>query len=393
MKLLFLTSRLPFPPDRGDRLRTYQFLRQFSREHHVTLVSFISDEKERLLADNLSDYCDEMVLVPLAPWESLVNVALNVWRSLPMQTLFYQSHQMEKRVEDLLAATSFDVAYVHLFRMAPYLAHHPEIYRILDLTDLISHELQASIPFQSVPWQLIYRFELPRIVAYEQQISRLYDETWFISHRDRELFYAQSLQPNSMVVPNGIDEEFFTLSRDLADPRTLLFIGHLEVRHNIDAATFMAEEIMPIILQEVPGCKFLIAGAGSTHKVRKLERFPGVKVIGYVPDLKTVFSACAISVAPLRFSAGMQNKVVQSLASGLPVVTTSEVSDGLGTLQGRDLLVADDALTFAAQLLRLLKDEDLREGLGRAGRAYVKANFSSRPAIDRLKTIGYQIKD
>jgi polysaccharide biosynthesis protein PslH len=392
MRILFLTSRLPYPPDRGDRLRTYQFLRLFAQMHEVTLVSFFTNEMERSMARNLASYCEDMHLLPLPTWKSVANVALNLWRDLPLQTIYYQSRQMEKTIFYLLTSSSFELAYVHLFRMANYLVNYPQIYRVLDLTDLISYEIQSSIPYQPIPWRYLYQIESQRIARYEKQIASQFDETWFISQRDLDLFMEEGPQVNSWIVPNSIDEELFSLRQDSPDPLKLLFVGHLEVRHNIDAVRYMAEKVLPLILKEAPDVQLLIVGAGDKKKVMPLDHLPGVKVLGYVTDLRTVFRQCSIAVAPLRFSAGIQNKVIESMAAGLPVVTTSDVSAGLGTVPERDLLVADEAKGFANQTLRLINDQELQEDLGRAGRAFTKAHFSLRLAIDRLKAIQDQIK-
>ncbi len=387
MKLLFLTSRLPYPPNRGDRLRTYQFLRLFSREHAVTLVSFIAHQKERLLAEELAQYCRDIHLIYLPAWKSSASVAQNVWRDLPFQTLYYRSRQMEQTIDDLLSAQSFDVAYVHLFRMAPYLMDRPEVYRILDLTDLISYEIRSSLPYQTTPWRALYRLEEPRIARYEQRAASHFDEVWFISKRDRDLFAKGRRQAHLQVVPSGIDEKFFCIDGASSDVSRLLFVGNLDVKHNIDAAWYMAEEIMPIVLREVPECELLIVGAGKGHRVLELDHRQGVQVVGYVPNLLDVISGSAISVAPLRFSAGIQFKVVESMAASLPVVTTSSVSAGLGTEPGRDLLVADSANDFARKVICLLKDRGLRQRLGRAGQVYVQTHITSQTAIDRLRAI------
>ena len=392
MRILFLTSRLPYPPERGDRFRTYQFLRLFARDHEVTLLSFIANEQDRQNAAHLTPYCEEIRLLPLPPWKSGKNVAMNVWRDFPMQALYYRSRSMQNLVDDLLSSSSFDLAYVHLFRMAQYLDNHPEIYRILDLTDLISFEIRSSIPYQSAVWQLIYRFELPRIAKYEKHIAAYFNEVWFISSRDRDLFIEDGRRLNTQVVPHVIGENFTSLRQNLAGPLKLLFVGHLEVRHNVDAVTYMAKQIMPYILRELPEVEFQIVGAGDTGKVIALDRLPGVRVTGYVSDLKTVFRQNAIAVAPLRYSAGVQTKVVESMAAGLPVVTTSNVNAGLGTLPGRHLLVADTNLDFAAQVLKLARDELLEKRLAEAGRVYVKTYFSSQAARDRLDAIHEKIK-
>jgi glycosyltransferase involved in cell wall biosynthesis len=247
------------------------------------------------------------------------------------------------------------------------------------------------LPHLTTPWRTLYRFEEPRIARYEQYVASRFDDVWFISQRDRDLFIEGGQAAPFHVIPNSIDEDLFLLDQISPDASNLLFVGHLDVNHNIDAAKYMAEEVMPIILRDVPECQLQIVGAGSGKKLLGLQKLPGVRVVGYVPDLRIVFAKSAISVAPLRFSAGIQNKVIESMAAGLPVVTTGSVSAGLGTEPEQDLLVADNAKAFAWQVIRLLQDEHLRRRLGGAGRAFVKTHFSSRPAINRLDAISDQI--
>ncbi len=387
MRLIFLTSRLPFPPDRGDRVRTYSFLRHFSREHDITLLSFIANDNERLLAKELAPYCEEMHLVRLPRWKSALSAALNGWRDVPLQTLYYRSRQMAAVIDHLLASRPIDAAYVHLFRMAPYLENRPELYRILDFTDLISYELRTSLPYQSTLWRSLYRLEEPRIARYEKAVGAQFNEVWFISERDRELYGQSEQQVRQQVIPNSIDEVLLMVDPQGIDSSKLLFVGHLEVNHNVDAARYLAREIMPLIRSEIPDCELQIVGAGDKGRVADLDNLPGVSVLGFVPDLRSVFVECAISVAPLRFSAGIQVKVVQAMAAGLPVVTTGAVCMGVGAEPGRDLLVADDAHDFAGQVIRLLQDRQLRRQIGAAGRDFVRIQFTSQAAVERLRDI------
>jgi sugar transferase (PEP-CTERM/EpsH1 system associated) len=387
MRILFLTSRLPYPPDRGDKRRTNQFLKLFAGEHSVTLVSFIAEERERLLAEELRPYCDEMHLVHLPFRRSLLNVALNFWRDMPLQTLYYRSPQMERLLYNLLSQQPFDLAYVHLFRMAPYLMEDDQIYRILDFTDLISYELRLSIPYHSGVWRSIYRFEEPRIARFERRIASKFNEAWFISSRDRDLYQADEDKTELYVIPSFTDNNLFDLELAASDAPNLVFVGNMDVMHNIDAARYLVYEIMPHILSQFPECYLLIAASGEGKEVRKMSGLPGVRVLDYREDLRTVFAKSTVAVAPLRFSAGIQFKIIEPMAAGLPVVTSSNATAGLGAIPGQELLVADDAQAFAEQVMLLLNDKRLRRRIGSAGRKFVQTNFSTRRAADRLRRI------
>ena len=199
MRILFLTARLPYPPTRGDRLRAYHFLRVLSREHRLTLLSFIGDEGEAAHLSPLRVFCEDIQLVHRAPWQSTLGAAAGLWRPLPLQSLYYRSPVMQGAVDRLLARTPFDAVYVHLFRMAQYVSARYRPYRILDLTDAISGEVMRSLPYRDPLWRLVYRLELPRIRRYEREMVGRFDETWVISETERAAVAAEigNLPPGS----------------------------------------------------------------------------------------------------------------------------------------------------------------------------------------------------
>lgn len=195
----------------------------------------------------------------------------------------------------------------------------------------------------------------------------------------------------TQVIPNGIDERLLKISRAPAATKSLLFVGHLEVMHNIDAAAFLATEILPLVRAVVPGTELQIAGAGRSKTIAKLAKLPGVRVIGFVPDLAALYTQNSIFVAPLRFSAGVQNKVLEAMAAALPVVTAEPVIAGLGATADTELLQANDADSYARHIVALLNDANYAGQLGIAGRDFVRSRYSWKMANDRLRAIGEQL--
>ena len=390
MRLLFLTPRLPYPPDRGDRLRAYHFLRALSQEHTITLVSFITSQGQRPFLDHLRPFCESIHVVVHPTRRAAITAAANIWRSEPLQTLYYRSSKMKKLLDDLLTAQAFDAAYIHLFRMAPYLENQPQLVRVLDLTDLISTEITLSLPYRSWFWRGIYQLELPRIRRYEQAVAQRFDEVWVISAADRDGLTAVAPQAHVQIVPNGVEMNKLPQQAGPKAPN-LLFVGHMGVFHNIDAARYLAREILPLVSQSVPECRLQLVGAGVGPAVQQLGRLPGVTVMGFVPDLGRVMQETAVFVAPLRFAAGVQNKVLEAMAAGVPVVATPLVNRGLGGAAEHDLLIGGDAESLAAQIVRLLRDPDLRVQIGLAGRQFVDANFSWQIAAQRMQSISTRI--
>ncbi len=391
MKILCLTPRLPFPPDRGDRLRAFNILKRLGGEHELHLLSFIASGEERQNTAALEPFCRSVQVVPLSPRRSAATVALNAWRRLPLQALYYRSGAMQQGVDETMRRQHFDAAYVHLFRMAPYLDGRSDLYRIVDLTDVISSELARSMAYRGAASRLVYGIERPRIARYEREVAEHFQEVWLVSEHDRQLLAQQCPGANVRVVPNGVDFAAFYPTGQLAESNSLLFTGHMRVFHNIDAATFLARTILPLVHREVPRCTLTLAGADPGPEVQALASEPGVTVTGFVPDLNGALNKAAVFVAPLRFAAGVQNKVLEAMAAGRPVVTTSLVNQGLGAQPSRDLLIADDAGTIASQIIALLHDAGMRERIGQAGREFVRNQFSWDVVAQQVQAIEQQL--
>ena len=317
-------------------------------------MSFIADEAERDYLPSLRAYCRDVRVLPMSSRRSAISTALNIWRREPLQALYYRLGAMRRMVDDMIATTGFDAAYVHLFRMAPYVANHSQLYRIVDLTDVISKEIDLSLPYRGLASRAVYRLEKRRINRYERWVAQNFEETWLISGSDRQALAQTCPEANIRVVPNGVDLDQFHPTGQSCAPDSLIFVGHLRVLHNMDAATYLAQDVLPLIQKEIPTCTLNIVGADPAPQIQQLGQSAAITVTGFVPDLNAHLNKAAVFVAPLRFAAGIQNKVLEAMAAGRPVVTTSLVNDGLGAQPGREILVADDATATAQQVVKLL---------------------------------------
>lgn len=393
MRILCLTSRLPYPPDRGDRLRAFNFIRQLAREHHLTLVSFVASAAEKEHLSALAPYCEAIHVLPLSPARSAATVLLNLWRPLPLQALYYRSRAMDTLLGEITAGQRFDAAYVHLFRMAPYAARLRGLYRIVDLTDVISKEVRRSLPYRRELWRFVYRVEQPRIERYERQVARTFEEVWLIAEAERQSLAAACPEANIRVVPNGVDLELFRPDGGPSLPNSLIFVGHLRVPHNIDAAMLLATRVLPLVQAQVPDCSLAIVGADPAPEVLALAKAPGVTVTGFVPDLNRRLNQASLFAAPLRFAAGVQNKVLEAMAAGRPVVTSSMVAEGLGGRPGEDFLLADDPASMAAQIVALLGDERRRQRIAESGLRLVRECHSWDRVSQRMQVIARELAE
>lgn len=387
MRILCLTSRLPFPPDRGDRLRAYNFIRRLSRDHDLTLVSFIADNAEQANVADLQEICQAVHVVHRDARRSALAALLNAWRRQPLQALYYRSAAMQRLIDRVRAGGQFDAVYVHLFRMAPYVAGVEGVYRIVDLTDVISVEIGRSMPYRGLASRLLYAAERPRIARFERQVAQQFEEVWLISEADRRILAGQCPAANIRVVTNGVDAARFYPTGQARYPRSLVFVGHLRVFHNVDAVTHLARDILPLVRAQVPDCTLTIVGADPAPEVHRLAADPAVTVTGFVPDLNQYLNQAALFVAPLRFAAGVQNKVLEAMATATPVVTTTLVNDGLGASAGEELIVADGAAATARQVVALLGDPSLASRIGQAGLAFVQRAYSWDRVAQRVSAI------
>ncbi len=234
---------------------------------------------------------------------------------------------------------------------------------------------------------IVYRIEQPRIAAFERQVAQWADETWLVSEYDKLELSQYCAHANLRTIPNGVDlEMFFPKHKKQPDCR-LIFVGNLNVFHNVDAVKFLVQDIWPLIREKTLKCKLYIVGAGESRELHNLAQKPDVVLAGFVRNLNEVLNQASVFVAPLRFSAGVQNKVLEAMAAGVPVVTTNNVNSGLGAEIGREILVADEAQGIAEQVIILLKDLQFRRELGLAGRRFVERHYSWQAAVQRMAQI------
>jgi glycosyltransferase involved in cell wall biosynthesis len=236
-------------------------------------------------------------------------------------------------------------------------------------------------------WRLVYQIEGPRIARYERWVADTFEETWLISPAGYRALQEVCPQANLQVVPNGVDLDRFYPTGETPEPDSLVFVGHFQVFHNIDAAVYLAREILPRVRAQLSTCKLWIVGADPSPTVQQLAADPAVTVTGFVPDLNAYLNRAAVFVAPLRFAAGVQNKVLEAMAAGRPVVTSGIVNAGLGAEPGRDLLVADEPDEIAGSMLKLLSDKPLRVDIGRAARAFIQRRYTWQHVVRRARAI------
>lgn len=376
MKVLFLTSRLPYPPYRGDKLKIWNLIRQVARRHEVILLSFIQDASEIELAEALRPYCEEVRLVRLPLWRSGMNCAQAALSRVPFQVAYFRSLRMRRELRAAIERHKPNLIHTHLIRLAPYTAGLGSIPRVLDMTDAVSLYLRRFRESQRNPLKKeLLNLELKRMVAFEPEIAR-FDRVLVCSDVDREALLATVPDARIDLLYNGIDVETFApRDGECPEENRIIFTGNMSYFPNADAARYLVREIFPRIKARVQGAKLYLVGQKPPSSVRSLAS-SDVTVTGFVEDIRAEYLKSAVAVSPVRFGAGTLNKILEPLSLGVPVVATSQGTSGLGLKEGEDILIADDPERFAGAVVRVLQDPGMRARMSERSARSVRSRFS-----------------
>jgi sugar transferase (PEP-CTERM/EpsH1 system associated) len=391
MRILALTPRLPWPPVGGDKLRAYAFLSRLSRRHQVDLLSFVENAQEEKHARELARLhpAIEVDTVRLGPWLSRGKTLLGLASREPLQVHYYRSARMRRLVEARLASQRYDAVYVHLLRMAQYVEHHLELRRVLDMTDAISMVFARAQAVRRDWFRVVNAVEWGRVRRYEPAIVRRFDATVLIAEIDaRELARNGAPAEKLAVVNNGVDRAYFMPTAAAYDANRSAFVGNLHSFANADAALRIAREILPAIRAAQPDACADIVGVNPSAAILAHSGRDGLNVTGAVDDVRPYVERAALTLCPVRVAGGVQNKILESLALGVPVVTSPEGFEGLGA-RGEDdgVRVARDTAEFAKLSLELMRDVALRNELGRRGNAFIARSYDWDRQVDALEAV------
>ncbi len=362
----------------------FNVLRRLSAQHEITLVSFTDGREPPEALVQVSRYCARIETVRLPRWRSWLQAWAGLPLPVPSQVSFYRSGRMRTLVRRLAAAGEFDVVFAHLIRMAPFAADLQHPAKVLWLVDSLGLALGRSQRF--APWwrRPGIHWERWRVDSYTTRMSRCFAESWAISPSD-VVDLERIGCPHVELVTHSVDERLFCVTRRTAVPSRIVFLGNLSVPHNVDGALFAVREVWPAIRAAVPGARFLLAGADPVPAIREAAAAAGVEVTGPFPDLLDLWASVDVMLAPLRFSTGIQTKVLEAMAAGVPVVTTPPVAVALGARDGEHLLTALDAPGLAAAVVDTLRDPTAAAKRAERAREHARRHFGWERIIERLE--------
>jgi sugar transferase (PEP-CTERM/EpsH1 system associated) len=393
MRILYLAHRIPYPPNKGDKIRSFHEIQGLQRlGHDVDVLAFADDPRDMLHREALSRFCASVEVVRLQPWTARARSVLGVASQMPLSVHYYAASAMRRLVARRLAAEWPDRCVAYSSTMAQYVPDALRHRTVVDLIDVDSEKWADYARRHPAPMAAVYRLEAMRLRRYELFLVRRFRRSVVTTEQEADLLRG-ALDPRTRgrlhAIVNGVDLDAFSPHAAVAALRAgvpasearhlapghgpvLVFTGAMDYFANVDAVRWFVAEVWPTVRGRHPEARFVIVGSRPAPAVRALAAAPGVVVTGFVNDTRPYLAAADLVVAPLRIARGVQNKVLEAMACGKATVATVEAAAGVGAAAGRELVVAGDALALAGAILQALADPSWRDRLGVAARAFVE---------------------
>jgi len=386
MRILFLVHRVPYPPTKGEKIRAFHELKFLAARHSIDLFCFADSPEEAAEARPLEEFCGHCYIEPLSRFRRASGAACSLFRGEPLSDGYFFSSKMQHEVQRAFETDHYDLILVYCSSMAQYVPRPAPAPVVIDFVDTDSAKWSQYAHISSFPFSWIYAREARSLARYEKQLVRE-SAACVVSTRQE----AAELQVDGglpiEVICNGVcppPEDGADMDEGIRRLQPyVLFVGTMDYLPNVDAVSYFAEDIFPLVRKSHPELHFVIAGRNPSRQVRRLGLHPNVVVTGAIPDVYSYVLGATAVVAPFRICQGVQNKILEALAAGQPVVSTSRPARAIGARHGETLLIADTAEEFASAVLSLLDDPSVRVKL-QGTREFVKARFDWQKNLGQL---------
>ncbi len=384
MKLFVLLSRVPYPLEKGDKLRAFNQIKELSKKHQIVLIALNDSKLDEKAMTELKKYCVAISIVPFSKRTIFFNLFRAFFNGKPLQVGYFYFEKAQKKVDELIAKHKPDHIYCQLIRTAEYIKKYPQIPKTLDYMDVFSKGMERrklTDPFYMKPFLAL---EYRRLLKYEKKVFAYFTSKTIISEQDKS-FIPHAQKQNIVVVPNGVDTSYF---KPIVHKKEfeLLFNGNMNYPPNIESVEYLVEKVMPFVWHKFPNTRLLISGA-TPHKIVQELASDKVIVTGWVDDIRINFAKSKILVAPMQISIGLQNKLLEAMAMQLPCITSSLANNALGAKPGEQILVADTPEQYARHIIDLLQNEAKAKQIAMNGYQFVVNGFnwqSTTAILERL---------
>lgn len=388
MNILFLSHRLPYPPNDGSRIRAFRIIRHLAGRGKVTVATLARSASERARGEGLQAFCARLIIESISPAMASLRTVACLAGTAPSSMGYFRSPALQRRIDHELKARAYDLVVVHSSSVAPYV-ENVNTAKLLDFVDMDSQKWLAYGKARPFPLSLGYRLEGAKLERAEAALAARYDVCTCITPAELATLQSFGTARTSGWFPNGVDLEYFRPADDdgaSCDTDLMCFVGRMDYYPNVRAMIDFCKGPLPIIRRHRPNVRLRIVGADPGRAIRKLARLPGVEVSGTVPDVRPYVRRAAVSIAPLGIARGMQNKILEAMAMGIPVIASRLAAGGVDARPGQDLLVADGPEPVAEAVLRLMTSPAEWRRLSHSGRRRVEQHYHWEQAMSRFDT-------
>jgi sugar transferase (PEP-CTERM/EpsH1 system associated) len=377
MRILYLCHRIPYPPNKGDKIRAFHQLRGLAAQHEVDLFTLTDHADDRFQKSALAPYCQRITVSHLSPRLSRLRALPFLLTQSPLTLPYFYCAELHREIRSAILQRSYDRIFVLCSAMAQYVDLDGGIPVVLDLVDVDSDKWSQYADSANFPLSVIYKREARQLQKYERNICEKAACVLVTTAREAQLVRQIAPAARVHVVPIGIDTKHYNQVGEppVGGARTIIFVGEMSYYPNEQAVIYFARYVLSLINQSLEGVRFLIVGRNPGRKVKELQEIHGIEVTGSVPDVRPYLAQAQVSVAPFKIAAGLQTKILEALASGLPVVATPRALQGLSPRVADVIEAGESAAEMAAKIVFLLKDPELARRLGLEGRCRVAAEY------------------
>ena len=371
MKIFVLLPRIPFPLEKGDKLRAFNQIKQLAKHNEIVLCALNDNPKvnEQDAFHALQPYCQSINFIKITKPQIMLGLVRAFLKGLPMQCGYFYNRKAVKKIDALIAKHKPDMLFGQLLRVAEYI-RHKDLPKAIDYQDIFSYGMKRRADIASFVTRPIYNMEYRRLSRYEAAIFEDFDVKTIISEPDKALF-PHERRNEILVIPNGVDHDYFN-PQEREKSYDLVFTGNMSYPPNVNAVEYLANEILPVVWKTLPDVKLYIAGATPDPKVKKAasER---IIVSGWLDDIRDAYAQSRVFIAPMRIGTGLQNKLLEAMSMRLPSITSPLANASLGAKPDEEILIGNNAEEMAQHIISLLTDQEKAERLALAG-----YNFTNR---------------
>lgn len=372
MKIVFFLSRVPWPLDKGDKLRAFYQMKELAKSHTIYLIALSDTKIHNEAKSALEKFCKEVYFFRLNRILQLINIKLSFLTRKPLQIAYFFDAIIRRKTDKIIQKIAPDIVFFQLVRTAEY-AKNIHFPKIIDYQDTLSLGLLRRIERIKGIWKIVLKIEEKRLRKYEELSFENFDEHLLITEADRT-YFPHSNSGSIKIIPNGIDSEKFK-SKNTTKEYDIIFAGNLNYPPNVDASLLLINRILPKIRKKLPDVKLILAGANPAAVIRK-HASDHITITGWVDDISKVYDQSRVFVAPMQIGTGLQNKLLEAMSMKLPCITSPLANQALGAKAGEEILIADDADRFAENIVNLLNNNTLYQMIATQGNDFIKSNYT-----------------